>query len=102
MKKNIKKLSAVLHKKADVRSPARHANATAQAGGDAELLRCYSNGNQQCFSEIVGRHQPELLRYVSAYVHNPGDCKDIVQDVFTEFILKFRAGEYTEQGKLHH
>jgi RNA polymerase sigma-70 factor (ECF subfamily) len=66
------------------------------------LLERYSKGEQHCFEEIVSRYKPGLLRYAGSYVHSSEDAKDIVQDVFTEFILMLHSAKYTEQGKLHH
>jgi RNA polymerase sigma factor (sigma-70 family) len=68
---------------------------------DAELLQGYLNGEQRCFAELVKRLEPEMLRYADSYLHNMADSRDIVQDVFEEFIVMLASGKYTEQGKLH-
>lgn len=66
MKKHIKKLSALLHrKKADTRGPARQAKAIAKAGGDAEIITAFRNGNQKAFAILSKRYSQKLIDFIS-------------------------------------
>jgi RNA polymerase sigma factor (sigma-70 family) len=66
------------------------------------LLGLYSKGDQRSFWELAGRYRPDMLYYADSYVDNLEDAEDIVQEVFTEFIVMLHSGKYTEQGMLKH
>ena len=68
---------------------------------DEECIKRFLAGEEKYFSVLVERYSPELFRYTSSYIHDRQDCEDIVQDVFTDFVLLLRSGKYSEQGKMH-
>jgi RNA polymerase sigma factor (sigma-70 family) len=68
---------------------------------DAECTGKIIAGNEKFFSVIEQRYKAELLRYANAYLSDYGECKNIVQDVFIEFLLLLRSGKYHEEGRVH-
>jgi RNA polymerase sigma-70 factor, ECF subfamily len=69
---------------------------------DEECIAKFLAGDEKYFSVLVEHHRPGLLRYTSAYIRDRQQCEDIVQDVFTAFVLLLRSGRYRESGKLQH
>ncbi len=50
---------------------------------EAVLAQRVANGETEAFEELVRRHRPKLLRFLTAYLRNSSDAEDIVQDTFT-------------------
>lgn len=69
---------------------------------DEECIRKFLAGEEQYFSVIVEHYRSEIFRYISSYIRDRQQCEDIVQDVFTDFVLLLRSGKYEESGRVKH
>lgn len=63
---------------------------------DETLLDRYCNGEEVALSELVGRYQIDLQRFVFRVVGNSEDSADISQKVFVTLFLK--AGQFRGQS----
>lgn len=66
---------------------------------DAELIRCYKQGDNDAFGALVKRHQSALLTFIHAKVNDRYRAEDLLQDVFFKIIDTIRNGRYQEEGK---
>ncbi|HLG36294.1 MAG TPA: sigma-70 family RNA polymerase sigma factor [Bacteroidia bacterium] len=86
MKKHIKKLSALLKKKADIPS-------------DAELIAAFRNGDKKAFPALSKRWSQKLIDFISYRLGDRSRAADVSQETWMEALLKLKAGHYHEEGK---
>jgi RNA polymerase sigma-70 factor (ECF subfamily) len=58
------------------------ANFSSATAYDADLVRRFNAGDNDAFTEIVGRHQKRVLLLVRRFLKNEHDAEDVVQDTF--------------------
>lgn len=55
---------------------------------DEELFVRYRQGEEACFSELVGRYQGELYDYLCRYLGNEALAQDVFQNTFMQLHVK--------------
>jgi len=55
---------------------------TSTSGEDAEILERLRAGDEEAFLELVGRHQPMMLRVASSFVSDRAVAEEVVQDTW--------------------
>jgi DNA-directed RNA polymerase specialized sigma24 family protein len=48
-------------------------------------LDAFIGGDTEAFGEVVGEYNGRLLAYARAFLDNPEDCREVVQDAFLKF-----------------
>ena len=66
---------------------------------DEQLVKAYSEGNNDAFDILLKRHQDRVFNYIIRIVKNDDIANDIFQDTFVKAITTIRQGRYTEHGK---
>ncbi len=66
---------------------------------DAELIRRYANGCEDCLNVLIDRYRNKLFGYIFSKVKNKEITEDIFQDVFLKVIHTLKARRYNEEGK---
>ena len=66
---------------------------------DENLVKAYSNGNNDAFDILLRRHQDRIFNYILRIVKNEDIANDIFQDTFVKAITTIRQGRYSEHGK---
>ncbi len=66
---------------------------------DQELIVNYLKGNEECFSELVNRHERKIFTSIYLLVKDHDLANDIFQDTFIKVINTLRSGTYNEEGK---
>lgn len=66
---------------------------------DEQLVRAYSEGNNDAFDTLLRRHQDRIFNYILRIIKNEDVANDIFQDTFVKAIQTIRQGRYTENGK---
>lgn len=66
---------------------------------DSELVKVYSDGNNEAFDILLKRHQEKVFNYILRIVKNEDVANDIFQETFVKAILTIKQGRYTENGK---
>lgn len=66
---------------------------------DDELVRLYSEGNEEAFGALLDRYKDRLYAYISFIVRRSDLADDIFQDTFVKAISTLRKGGYTGTGK---
>lgn len=66
---------------------------------DDELVRLYSEGNEEAFGVLLDRYKDRLYAYISFIVRRSDLADDIFQDTFVKAISTLRKGGYTGTGK---
>lgn len=66
---------------------------------DEQLVKAYSNGNNEAFDILLKRHQDRVFNYIIRIVKNEDLANDIFQDTFVKAITTIRQGRYIEHGK---
>jgi RNA polymerase sigma factor (sigma-70 family) len=56
----------------------------------AELATAHMN-RESAVSEVVGRERPRLRNWIRRQLADPGDVEDVLQDVFVELVVAYRA-----------
>ena len=66
---------------------------------DAELISLYIQGNEQCLSELVSRHQQKIFGFILSKTGDQNLANDLFQDTFIKIIQTLKRGRYQEEGK---
>lgn len=66
---------------------------------DQELIVRYLKGDEECFSELVNRHERKIFTSIFLLVKDRDLANDIFQDTFIKVINTLRSGTYNEEGK---
>lgn len=66
---------------------------------DEQLVKAYSQGNNEAFDALLKRHQERIFNYILRVVKNEDIANDIFQETFVKAILTIKQGRYTENGK---
>lgn len=66
---------------------------------DQDLIVRYLKGDQECFSELVNRHERKIFTSIYLLVKDRDLANDIFQDTFIKVINTLRSGTYNEEGK---
>ena len=66
---------------------------------DEQLVKDYSNGNNEAFDILLARHKQSVFNYIYFTVRNYELAEDIFQDTFIKAIMTIKQGRYTETGK---
>lgn len=66
---------------------------------DEQLVRVYSEGNNEAFDTLLKRHQERIFNYILRIIKNEDVANDIFQETFVKAIQTIRQGRYTENGK---
>lgn len=66
---------------------------------DEQLVREYSEGNNEAFDTLLKRHQDRIFNYILRIIKNEDIANDIFQETFVKAIQTIRQGRYTENGK---
>jgi RNA polymerase sigma factor (sigma-70 family) len=67
---------------------------------DAQLVQCYADGNNSCFTKLVTRHHTHVHNLLHYKLHNAVWEKDAEQETFIAFALEIRNGTYHDTGHL--
>ncbi len=66
---------------------------------DQELIVRYLQGNEECFSELINRHERKIFTSIYLLVKDRDLANDIFQETFIKVINTLRSGSYNEEGK---
>lgn len=66
---------------------------------DEQLVKAYSEGNNEAFDTLLKRHQDRIFNYILRIIKNEDVANDIFQETFVKAIQTIRQGRYTENGK---
>lgn len=66
---------------------------------DEQLVKAYSQGNNDAFDALLKRHQDRIFNYILRIIKNEDIANDIFQETFVKAIQTIRQGRYTENGK---
>ena len=66
---------------------------------DRELVEMYQQGNEDCLTVLIERHQKRIFSAILFLVNNRELAEDIFQDVFIRIIESLKKGAYIENGK---
>lgn len=66
---------------------------------DEQLVKAYSEGNNEAFDILLKRHQERVFNYILRIIKNEDTANDIFQETFVKAILTIKQGRYTENGK---
>ena len=66
---------------------------------DQELIVRYLNGDEECFSELINRHERKIFTSIYLLVKDRDLSNDIFQETFIKVINTLRSGTYNEEGK---
>ena len=66
---------------------------------DRELINLYLKGNENAFTELLGRHKDRIYTQIYLFVKDRDLAEDIFQDVFIKIIKTLRKGKYNHEGK---
>lgn len=66
---------------------------------DEQLVKAYSEGNNEAFDNLLKRHQDRIFNYILRIIKNEDVANDIFQETFVKAIQTIRQGRYTENGK---
>ena len=66
---------------------------------DQELIARYLKGDEECFSELINRHERKIFTSIYLLVKDRDLANDIFQDTFIKVINTLRSGSYNEEGK---
>ena len=66
---------------------------------DRELINLYLKGDENAFSELLGRHKDRIYTQIYLFVKDRDLAEDIFQDVFIKIIKTLRKGKYNHEGK---
>lgn len=66
---------------------------------DQELIVRYLRGDEECFSELISRHERKIFTSIYLLVKDRDLANDIFQDTFIKVINTLRSGSYNEEGK---
>lgn len=66
---------------------------------DAFLVKNYINGNENCLSVLINRHQHRIYSFIFSKVYDKDIAEDIFQDTFIKVIKTLKKGKYNEEGK---
>lgn len=65
---------------------------------DKELVRMYTEGNDNAFDVLLSRHQEKLFNYIFFLVRDEDKANDVFQDTFVRAITALRTHNYEETG----
>lgn len=68
---------------------------------DEELVRLFSNGNNQAFDVLLNRHKNRVYTYILLIVRNRDLAEDIFQESFMKAIVTIKQGRYVDTGKFY-
>jgi RNA polymerase sigma-70 factor (ECF subfamily) len=60
----------------------RAATAISAKERDAELVRCFKNGDESAFDEIVAHYRAKMLAVALSVIRNHADAEEVAQDTF--------------------
>lgn len=66
---------------------------------DRELIRCYLQGDERAFEELLNRHKNKIYTSIYLFVKDHSLAEDIFQDTFIKIVRTLRQGKYNEEGK---
>lgn len=66
---------------------------------DQQLIRCYLNGDERAFEELLSRHKQKIFTSIYLFVKDQSLAEDIFQEVFIKIIDTLRKGKYNHEGK---
>ena len=66
---------------------------------DRELVEMYQQGNEDCLTVLIERHQKRIFSAILFLVNNRELAEDIFQDTFVKVINTLKKGSYNEEGK---
>ena len=66
---------------------------------DQELLRSFSQGNNDAIAVILNRYQKKMFTSIVLLVKDRAIAEDIFQDTFIKIIDQIKSGHYNEEGK---
>ena len=66
---------------------------------DQELIVRYLKGDEECFSELINRHERKIFTSIYLLVKDRDLANDIFQETFIKVINTLRSGSYNEEGK---
>ena len=66
---------------------------------DQELIVRYLKGDEECFSELINRHERKIFTSIYLLVKDRDLANDIFQETFIKVINTLRSGTYNEEGK---
>ena len=66
---------------------------------DRELVEMYQQGNEDCLTVLIERHQKRIFSAILFLVNNRELAEDIFQDTFAKVINTLKKGSYNEEGK---
>ena len=69
---------------------------------DEELVKLYSDGNNEAFGHLLLRHKDYIFSHIYSYVKNEDDSNDIFQETFIKVITCIRNHSYNEEGKFRY
>ncbi len=66
---------------------------------DVELVRHYTNGNEQAFELLLHRHKRKVWSHIFLMVRDREVTEDLFQDAFIKVVHHLKEGRYNEEGK---
>ena len=66
---------------------------------DAQLVSLYVEGNENCLSVLIDRHQQKIFGFLLSKTTDRSLANDLFQDTFIKIINTLKRGRYNEEGK---
>ncbi|MEL6593740.1 MAG: sigma-70 family RNA polymerase sigma factor [Bacteroidota bacterium] len=66
---------------------------------DRALIKGFMAGNEQCFTELLGRYKSKIFTTIYLIVKEREIAEDLFQDVMIKIVRMIRSGKYNEEGK---
>jgi len=66
---------------------------------DQELLRTYSEGNEDAVTILIERHRKRIYDYIRMMVKDADLADDLFQETFIKVLKSLREERYTDNGK---
>lgn len=69
---------------------------------DEQLVRAYSEGNNEAFDTLLKRHQDRIFNYILRIIKNEDIANDIFQETFVKAIQTIRQGATLRTASFPH
>lgn len=66
---------------------------------DALLVKDYIDGNENCLSILIQRHQSKIYGFIYSKLSDRDVADDVFQDTFIKVIKTLKSNSYNEEGK---
>lgn len=66
---------------------------------DALLVKNYIDGNENCLSILIQRHQSKIYGFIYSKLSDRDVADDVFQDTFIKVIKTLKSNSYNEEGK---